>query len=233
MSSSYRSPGQDTRSSRRSNEEILEEINKLVEEGDAASIPSIKDIVVTTAAHNCDLSVMTDTFHPNRPRSQSQSAMLGLSDSGDDISDEANYLPLQPQSLQRQEQNALFTFQRRHYPSGDSASRTSEDGVLFETTLNAKTSGEDEESMEDIVKRLQQKGASSGVLKFSRTLIQQIRAGEKDVVFVLVQVNGAKFSKDEFGRMMASEVVGLTRERPIIVEIQTEDVVEGETLNVF
>ena len=48
-----------------------------------------------------------------------------------------------------------------------------------------------------------------------------------------MQVNGAKFSKDEFGRMMASEVVGLTQERPIIIEIQTEDVVEGETLNVF
>lgn len=205
-----------------------------MEEGDAASIPSIKDIVVTTAAHNCELSVMTDTFHLNEPRRKSQTSMLGLSDIGDDISDEATYLPLQPQPLQqRQEHNALFTFQRRHYPSGDSASRTSEDGVLFETTLNAKTSGQDEESMEDIVKRLQQKGASSGVLKFSRTLIQQIRAGEKDVVFVLVQVNGAKFSKDEFGRMMASEVVGLTPERPIIIEIQTEDVVEGETLNVF
>ena len=135
----------------------------------------------------------------------------------------------------RTEQNAMFTFQRRHYASSDgtASSYGPRRGALLKHTLNAKTCGQGKESMEDIVKRLQQKGASSGVLKFSRTLIQQIRAGEKDVVFVLVQVNGAKFSKDEFGRMMASEVVGLTQERPIIIEIQTEDVVEGETLNVF
>ena len=83
------------------------------------------------------------------------------------------------------------------------------------------------------VKRLQQKGSSSGVLKFDKSEIKLINDGVKDIVFLLVQVKGAKFSKGEFGRMTASEVAGLTEERPIVIEIQTETVIAGETLNVF
>jgi len=49
----------------------------------------------------------------------------------------------------------------------------------------------------------------------------------------MTQVNGARFCKEEFGRMMASEVAALTEERPILIQIQAEDVVEGETLSVF
>jgi hypothetical protein len=47
-------------------------------------------------------------------------------------------------------------------------------------------------------------------LKFDKSEIKQIKAGEKYIVFVLVQVNGAKFSKGKFGHMMAPEVAGLT-----------------------
>ena len=237
----YRSPGQ---ISRRSNEDILQEINQRVDESDARSEASpLQNMVITAnpshlVASNSELSAISDDFNRTlvfRSRSK-QKSKLELADIDDDISDVSLIMgeqQQQEQELQRrhQERNVLFTFRRRIVRESSSAGEGT--SATFETTLNAKTSGSEEESMEDIVKRLQQKGASSGVLKFKRDLIEKIRAGQKDVVFVLTQVSGAKFSKDEFGRMMASEVASLTTERPILIEIKTEDVVEGETLTLF
>lgn len=218
--SPWRSPAQDTR---RSNDDILAEINHLVDE--SADSESMNNLVITTTNdhHVDDMSLMTDDFH--RRRSE-----RGLGSCGG-----AKAKPLKEQEEEsyppriNAEQNVLFTFQRRGRLTSEASSAES----VYETTLNAKTAGSEEESMEEIVKRLQQKGSSSGVLKFDKSEIRQIKSGYKDIVFVLVQVNGAKFSKDEFGRMMASEVAGLTPSRPILIEIQTEDVVEGETLTVF
>lgn len=262
-SSSYISPGQ---RSRRSNEEILQEIYLRVEEQDndddadsfsqgaaATTLPELQNMVITTTTaaaptlpntnintinnnNSCDLSVMTDDFHRSTAMHQpSRSNPFGgtdLFDIADDGSGGWLTFSMEEEPKRQPELNALFTFRRRdvRYDGGEVGEGTC---TIFETTLNARTSGPDEESMEDLVKRLQQKGRASGVLKFNRGLIQQIRDGEKEVVFVLVQVKGSKFSKEEFGRMMASEVIGLTHERPIVVEIQTEDAVEGETLDVF
>jgi hypothetical protein len=204
----------------------------------AATLHSNKNANINTMSYDnsCDLSVMTDDFYrATITHQQSRSNPFGESELfniADDLSAVSLNFFEEEEPKRQPELNVLFTFRRRdvRYDSGDVGEGTC---TIFETTLNARTCGPDEESMEDLVKRLQQKGRASGVLKFNRGLIQKIRDGEKEVVFVLVQVKGSKFSKEEFGRMMASEVVGLTHERPIVVEIQTEDAVEGETLDVF
>jgi hypothetical protein len=58
--------------------------------------------------------------------------------------DEATYPPARPVT------SALFTFQRRNGSS--SASGSANDSTVCKTTLNTKIVGNDEESMEDIVK---------------------------------------------------------------------------------
>ena len=249
--SSYISPGQ---RSRRSNEAILQEIYLRVEEQDdgddddavsfSEDVAALQDMVITTSTattamnqHNnnswhSELSAMTEEVFRRTTTQHQQSRTCTRELSGlPDIEDNISEVSLEPK--RQQELNALFTFRRRDVRYEDDCEVGEGTCTIFETTLNARTCGPDEESMEALVKRLQQKGRASGVLKFNRGLIQKIRAGEKEVVFVLVQVKGAKFSKEEFGRMMASEVAGLTQERPIVVEIQTENAVEGETLDVF
>jgi hypothetical protein len=246
LGGTFRSPGTN---SRRSNDEILAEINQMVDEDcdNSGSLqgPMQNLVIATMQTNNDSMSVMTDDFHHRQHQQQQQYQQRGgeyirtkqkplaivgeyaMRSSSLVGADEATYPPARPIT------SALFTFQRRNGGSASGGGSADDDSTMCETTLNAKIVGNDEESIEDVVKRLQQKGASSGVLKFDKSEIRQIKAGEKEIVFVLVQVNGAKFSKDEFGRMMASEVAGLTQQRPILIEIQTEEVVEGETLDVF
>jgi sulfite reductase alpha subunit-like flavoprotein len=169
---------------------------------------------------------MTDDFHHYRPSSYglSSDSCLGRLTNEQEYDD---YIIREDETYPpRHEATALFTFRRRNILESGKE-------VISETTLNGHIFGEEEESMEDIVKRLQQKGTSSGVLKFDRKEIQQIKDGVKVIVFVLTQVQGAKFGKKEFGRMMASQIAGLTPQRPILIEIEAEEIAEGETLDVF
>lgn len=146
-------------------------------------------------------------------------------------------------------QNALFTFRRQVYSDDEGSTR--------ETTLQAKlaqpiykeesssssssssapkkTKYTKEESMSDLVKRLQEmaKTKASGVLRFPKEERLAIKDGDKRIVFCLPQLNNAKFSKEEFGQMKAGEVLGLVPDRPVLVDIETEDTGDGETLELF
>ena len=120
----------------------------------------------------------------------------------------------------RRNNNTLVSFQR-----------WISEGKKVDTTVNIKREDEAQSTMADIVKRLQ--GIKSGVLTFDRSELLAIKAGEKGIVFVLPQLGHAKFSKEEFGEMATSDFLELTQDRPIIIEITTEDAVSGETLDIF
>eukprot|EP00542_Grammatophora_oceanica_P015000 CAMPEP_0194036180 /NCGR_PEP_ID=MMETSP0009_2-20130614/8545_1 /TAXON_ID=210454 /ORGANISM="Grammatophora oceanica, Strain CCMP 410" /LENGTH=416 /DNA_ID=CAMNT_0038677813 /DNA_START=167 /DNA_END=1417 /DNA_ORIENTATION=- len=91
----------------------------------------------------------------------------------------------------------------------------------------------EDETMADLVRRLQ-KDRSSSVLKFASKDREKLLCGRAHLFFRLPQVNGAKFSKEMFGEMRASQVLQLTRERPILVDIEIEEVVEGiEAFDVY
>ena len=138
--------------------------------------------------------------------------------------------------------NSLFTFRR--------AVEDDEGSCMWrETTLQAKaglpsSSGSkpdddhvNEELMSDLVKRLQEmaKSKASAVLRFPMAERVAIRDGEKRIVFVLPQLKNTKFTKEEFGRMTAFDVLSMLRDRPVLVDIEaeTEDTEEGETLELF
>mmetsp|Transcript_16660 Transcript_16660/g.24157 ORF Transcript_16660/g.24157 Transcript_16660/m.24157 type:complete len:304 (+) Transcript_16660:39-950(+) len=166
-----------------------------------------KVISASFSAAQDEMSQMTDEFAYNCSNHRNnRGARLSNMMEDNTIQEEISSLP--------QEQLVLFTFSRGN----------------IETTLNSRT--RDEETMEDLVKRLQQQKGSS-LLKFSMEEIRAIKAGDQEVVFLLKQIQGAKFSKEEFGYMKASDIQCLTRERPILIEIQTQEVVQGETLDVF
>lgn len=123
----------------------------------------------------------------------------------------------------KMESNALFTFQRAN-PKDSSK--------MFSTTLSAKTYG-CEDTMEDLVKRLQKMGNTSSVLRFEKDDILAIKSGKKQVVFALTQVQGAVFNKQEFGKMTVTEMLDYTDERPVLIQISTEDIIDGESIDVF
>lgn len=120
------------------------------------------------------------------------------------------------------ELNSLVTFQR-----------VSSTGEVYETTLNAKASGQREDTMANLIRRLQQRGDQSGVLMFEANDVEAIQRGAKQIVFSLVQVSKAAIGKEEFGCLKASYVLHLTQERPILVEIQVVDSVHGAILKLF
>jgi len=139
----------------------LAEINHSVDEGLADSPASMRNFVITTSAsHSDDMSLMTDDCPTNyrRPPPCVPMEVIGQVVCSDE-------------EESRHESKVLFTFQRRGNPKCDDSD---DEGSLYETTLNARATGDDEESMEDIVKRLQQKGSSSGVLRFDKVEIEQI-----------------------------------------------------------
>jgi hypothetical protein len=119
----------------------------------------------------------------------------------------------------RRDHNNLLTFQRHV-----------RDGVVRETTLQANC--DEGETMMDLVTRLQ-KSKVTQVLTFTKEDAADIAKGAKKVVFSLSQLHNVKFSKEEFGMMKAAEILGLTTVRPVIINIMTEDVVDGEDLEIF
>ena len=122
--------------------------------------------------------------------------------------------------------NSLFTFRR-------AVERDEGNCMWRETTLQAKlwlsSSGirEDdddefkEELMSDLVKRLQEmaKSKTSGVLRFSKEVREAMKEGEKRIVFTLPQLKNTNFTKEEFGRMKASDVLGMVRDQPVLVDL--------------
>jgi hypothetical protein len=114
------------------------------------------------------------------------------------------------------EKNSLVTFQRDN------------DGNKISTTLHAR-SGEDI-IMSDLVKRLQKSG---GVLTFCKKDMKRLAKGRRQITFALPQVKGTRFEKEEFGAMKISDMMKLTGERPILVDICMEKTIEGEQLNIF
>lgn len=113
--------------------------------------------------------------------------------------------------------NSLFTFRRQV-----------DEHTSRETTIQA--TGDD--TMQDMVKRLQQRAKQ--IMTFSKSDVEGIKLGEKRVVFQLNQVNGARFDKSEFGSMTTADVLMLTSERPLIVELCVEDTIaNGETIEIF
>jgi hypothetical protein len=124
-------------------------------------------------------------------------------------------------SSKRSRSNKLFTFQRNF--GG---------GVLRETTIQANRNPEDEETMAAVVKRLQ-KSAGSQVLTFTTEDVKAISEGTKKVIFSMKQLNNVTFAKEEFGKLTADEVLELTNERPVLIELMAEDVIDGEELEIF
>lgn len=125
---------------------------------------------------------------------------------------------------------ALFHFRRKE----------SDGRLLAESTLKAQI----DECMSDLVKRLQrdnERGAS-GVLTFTKREAAGLKSGQRRIVFSLKHAKGARFTKEEFGRMQANEILWMTKVRPLVVDIQTErcpeendkgDSDEGEAIDVF
>jgi hypothetical protein len=199
-----------------------------------------KSLFSVYVGNDDNVSILTDDFH--------------------DLDMNQRQQQQQQQQQQRKQQmvpsgstNALFTFRRTIQNNEDETSTR-------ETTLQAKLAqpicNEDdsssssegqqpkkrrnqkytkEEIMSDLVKRLQEmaKTKASGVLRFPKEERIAIKDGEKRIVFVLPQLNHAKFSKEDFGHMKAGEVLGLVPDRPVIVDIETEDTGDGETLELF
>lgn len=121
--------------------------------------------------------------------------------------------------------NNLLTF-RRNFGGG----------IVRETTIQANRNlaggnGENE-TMAQVVKRLQ-KTSGSQVLTFTKDDAKAIGGGSKKILFSLVQLENVIFPKEDFGKMMATEVLRLTFERPLLIEIKTEDSVEGQILDIY
>lgn len=136
--------------------------------------------------------------------------------------------PAEPEIVRRQQRRAsasaraeascLVTFQRRI------------EKQLVETTLHARADREHEDSMADLVRRLQK---SAGVLTFGKKDLKRLGKGTRQIVFILPQINRATFSKEEFGQMTTSEIMQLTPERPVVIEVTLEKTVSGEQLEIF
>jgi len=211
---------------RRSHDGALKEVvdSRYLEE-DEEEGGSMEDVIVT-ANHDADcevsqITMQTKDFVPRMASTsfnyKDQEHLKRLSALLGDLSESDSY-------REKAETNALFTFQR---------TCTLDANKVFSTTLNAKSQGDTEETMEDLVKRLQKMGNTSSVLKFEKQDIVAIKSGTKQVVFSLTQVKGAVFNKQEFGKMTVSEMMTLSTERPIVIEITTEDLAQGETFDVF
>lgn len=90
----------------------------------------------------------------------------------------------------------------------------------------------DGETMKILIKRLQR--TAKQVLTFTKSDAKDIAAGDKHIVFCLHQMKMARFVKHEFGSMLASDLLALTDERPIMVELLAQDsIVDGETIDIF
>lgn len=86
--------------------------------------------------------------------------------------------------------------------------------------------------MKVLIKRLQR--TAKQVLTFTKSDAQDIATGDKHIVFCLHQMKMARFVKHEFGSMLASDLLALTDERPIMVELLAQDsIVDGETIDIF
>jgi hypothetical protein len=134
---------------------------------------------------------------------------------------------IKPTSIKKtiaRKNNSLITFQRHVLGDDGEAS-------MRETTLQAVTENGSEESMGDIVKRLQKmaKTGDSGVLRFSPTELKEVQDGRKIIAFALPQLPRRIYQREEFGNIMASQVLRMTSDRPLLVEIQMIDASKRET----
>lgn len=124
-----------------------------------------------------------------------------------------------PRRRLRERGNDYLTFRRRIGRS------------LRETSVNADRM---DETMKDMVTRLQRDDhGGDKVLRFSKDQAKAIMRGTKLIRFSIAQMPNVKFSKEEFGELTAAEVLELTSDRPVVLEILVEDSVEGEDLVIF
>ena len=109
--------------------------------------------------------------------------------------------------------------------------------ILGQTTVLAQP----DDTMSAIIKRLQGEEsdveslghAHSNVLTFSNTEVAALKNGDLQIVFSLRHVKGAKFDRDEFGRVQAEKILSLSNIRPLVVDILTEKRPEGEKLTLY
>lgn len=103
--------------------------------------------------------------------------------------------------------------------------------LLRETSVKADRM---DETMKDMVTRLQRDDhGGDKVLRFSKDQAKAIMEGTKLIRFSIAQLPNVKFSKEEFGELTAAQVLELTSDRPVVLEILVEDSVEGEDLVIF
>ena len=123
----------------------------------------------------------------------------------------------------KREASCLVTFQR-----------TIDKEHLVQTTLHAKADGPTEDTMADLVRRLQKSTTGSAVLTFAKKDLKKVSKGKRQILFHMPQVHKTlSFSKDEFGPMKISELMKLTPERPIVVEINLERTISGDQIDIF
>lgn len=123
----------------------------------------------------------------------------------------------------KREPNCLVTFQR-----------TIDKEHMVQTTLHAKADGANEDTMADLVRRLQKSTTGSAVPLFAKKDLKKVTKGKRQILFHLPQVHKAlSFSKDEFGPMKISKLMKLTPQRPIVVEINLERIISGDQIDIF
>lgn len=129
------------------------------------------------------------------------------------IEDRPIKITIQTEHVLSEEENTLFCFKRRL-----GSKQTFFDSLCARTKSNNGA----EDTMEDLVKRLQRK--DSEVLTFKKKELSAVRKGKKRIVFCLEQLNDTKLTNITFGRLTASEILASVDQRPVMVSIDTETI---------
>lgn len=106
---------------------------------------------------------------------------------------------------------ASFTFRRKD----------NTDGTLRQTTVEASVSKKDSETMCELMNRTLDSFASS-LLYNNDDQEQKEGHQSKDLVFVLAQIHRVSYTREELGRMKASDILHLTSKRPVLIDIETD-----------
>lgn len=90
-------------------------------------------------------------------------------------------------------------------------------------------------TMKDMIKRLQEGSSGRRFLTFTKAEAKAITSGAEHIIFCLPQVRmRPQFDKDAFGAMRVSDVLAMTSERPLVVEVILEEISKrGEQLNIY
>lgn len=96
-------------------------------------------------------------------------------------------------------------------------------------------SNKDHSTMKDMIKRLQEGSSGKRFLTFTKTEAKAIACEAEHIVFCLPQVKmRPQFDKDAFGAMKVSDVLAMTSDRPLVVEVKLEEISKrGEQLNIY